>query len=108
MDQFDALWTMLRKHGSSAKREHECVQLWRTYSPTLQQQIFNAICSKLEHNKFVHYDPLRAIQENARAVRTQTLSYKEYYAQYGTTEERDGWKMENPTGQKVIYVKTVQ
>ena len=68
MDQFDALWTMLRQHGSSAKREHECVQLWRTYSPTLQQQIFNAICSKLEHNKFVHYDPLRAIQENARAV----------------------------------------
>ena len=24
---------------------------------------------------------------------------------FGTTEERDGWKQVNPTGQKVIYVK---
>ena len=33
------------------------------------------------------------------------MSFNDYYARYGTTEERDGWKMENPTGQKVIYVK---
>ena len=108
MDQFNDLWTMLRKHGSSAKRENECAQLWRTYSPTLQQQIYNALRYKLEHNKFVHYDPLRAIQENANAVRMQTLSYKEYYARYGTTEPRDGWKMANPTGKQVIYIRTVQ
>ena len=33
------------------------------------------------------------------------MSYAAYYAKYGTTEERDGWKMENPTGNQVIYVK---
>ena len=35
----------------------------------------------------------------------EILSFNDYYAKYGTTEERDGWKMANPTGQKVIYVK---
>ena len=33
------------------------------------------------------------------------MSYDAYYGKYGTTEERDGWKMENPTGRQVIYVK---
>ena len=34
--------------------------------------------------------------------RTQTLSFSEYYKLYGTTAERDGWKMTNPTGNQVI------
>ena len=38
--------------------------------------------------------------------RQQTLSFNDYYARYGTTEPQDGWHMENPTGQKVIYVKS--
>ena len=64
-----------------------------------------SIRTKLAQGRFVHYDPLRAIKENAHAMRQQTLSYAAYYKRYGTTEERDGWKMANPTGQKVIYVK---
>lgn len=107
MELFNDLWTMLRQHGSSSKREKECAELWGTYSPAMQQQIYNSIRSKLEHGKFVHYDPLRAIQENVKAVRSQTLSYREYYARFGTTIEQGGWKMANPTGQQVIYVKTV-
>ena len=35
----------------------------------------------------------------------QILSFADYYARYGTTEPQDGWRMENPTGQQVIYVK---
>ena len=27
----------------------------------------------------------------------QVMSYNDYYAKFGTTEERDGWKMANPT-----------
>jgi len=53
----------------------------------------------------VHYDPLRAMEENARLPRQQTLSYADYYARYHTTEPRDGWQMVNPTGNKVIYIK---
>ena len=37
--------------------------------------------------------------------RQMQMSFNDYYKTYGTTEERDGWKMTNPTGEKVIYVK---
>ena len=105
MNDFQQLWALLRQHGSSAKRETECAAKWATYPPEMQQRIYNAIRSKLEQGKFVHYDPVRALEENARPPRQQTLSYADYYARYHTTEPRDGWQMANPTGQKVIYVK---
>lgn len=53
---------------------------------------------------FTQY-PLFALKRTYAAPKPQLLSYSEYYARYGTTEEKDGWKMENPTGQKVVYVK---
>jgi hypothetical protein len=105
MNDFQPLWALLREHGSSAKRETECAALWASYTPEVQQRVYDAIRSKLEQGKFVHYDPLRAMEENARTPRLQTLSYADYYARYHTTEPRDGWKMVNPTGQKVVYVK---
>ncbi len=37
--------------------------------------------------------------------RRETLTFAQYYAKYGTTAETDGWKMENPTGNQVIYVR---
>lgn len=37
--------------------------------------------------------------------RRETMTFAEYYAKFGTTAEQGGWKMENPTGQQVIYVK---
>ena len=74
-------------------------------SADMQQRIYATIRTKLEQGKFVHYDPLRALEENARPPRQQTLSYADYYARYHTTEPRDGWQMANPTGQKVIYVR---
>jgi hypothetical protein len=106
MNDFQQLWALLRQHGSSAKRETECTALWATYPPDLQQRIYATIRTKLEQGKFVHYDPVRALEENARPPRQQTLSYADYYARYHTTEARDGWQMANPTGNKVIYVKT--
>ena len=38
-------------------------------------------------------------------VAVSAAAFADYYARYGTTEERDGWHMANPTGNKVIYVK---
>ncbi len=107
MSSFSELWSLLRKHGSSNKREEECTHLWNTYSPAMQQAILELIRTKLEQKRFVHYDPLRAIRENADALRPKTLSYADYYNRYHTTEPRDGWQMANPTGHQVIYVKTV-
>ena len=45
-----------------------------------------------------------AMKNNNQRQR-QVLSMADYYAKYGTTSETDGWHMENPTGNKVIYVK---
>ncbi len=106
MCTFNDLWALLRQHGSSPKQEIECNELWNSYKPELQQFIFDTIRSKLEQNKFVHYNPMKAMQENARIPRKQMLSYKAYYARYGTTIPQDGWKMVNPTGQNVFYIKT--
>jgi len=85
MNDFQPLWALLREHGSSAKRETECAALWASYTPEVQQRVYDAIRSKLEQGKFVHYDPLRAMEENARPPRLQTLSYADYYARYHTT-----------------------
>ena len=82
MNDFQPLWALLREHGSSAKRETECAALWASYTPEVQQRVYDTIRSKLEQGKFVHYDPLRAMEENARPPRLQTLSYADYYARY--------------------------
>ena len=68
---FDDLWQLLRAHGSSAKRETECAALWSTYPPEMQQRLYETIRTKLEQKKFVHYDPLRAMEENARLPKQQ-------------------------------------
>ena len=55
--------------------------------------------------KFVNYDPVKAIQENARRLTPIRLTMRESYQRYGTTAEQDGWKMTNPTGMQVMYVR---
>ena len=106
-DLFDALWAMLYEHGASAKKEEGTRRYWATLTPQQQRQVFTTISTKLREDKFVQYDPIRAIKENLRKARKQILSFDDYYARFGTTEPRDGWHMENPTGNKVIYVKTL-
>ena len=108
MHSFNELWTLLRQHGSSNKRESECAQLWESYSPELRDLLFETIRKKVEQHKFVHYDPVRAMEENVQALRSQTLSFHAYYGRYHTTEERDGWKMVkpiNPGDPPVHYVR---
>ena len=81
-----------------------CHELWNSLTENQQDTIFDAISEKLAKGKFVDYNPLFAIKNHSRQ-RQQILSFNDYYARYGTTEPRDGWKMANPTGNKVIYVK---
>ena len=76
------------------------------YNPVLKQDfVYQAIKEKKERKEFVDFNPLFAIKRTYRAPKPQIMSFNDYYAKYGTTEERDGWKMTNPTGNKVIYVK---
>ena len=107
MSTFDFLWQLVANHGGVAEYyKAELARVWAEYSLEEQRIIYCAIRDKLRAGRFVSYNPVKAVRENApKAKAPQMLSYADYYAKYGTTEERDGWKMVNPTGQKVVYVK---
>ena len=106
MFTFNNIWQLLYDHGATDKRKNECAQLWDSLTPQQQQQLFTTISNKLKEEKFVHYDPLRAMRENIRKARKMVLSYNEYYERYHTTDELDGWKRVHlPEQQKTIYVK---
>ena len=107
MYTFYEIWTLLEPKAEYANLINKCKELWESFSLDKQQEIFLKIEKKKLEKKFVDYNPLLAIRNNAieRPTRQQTLSYADYYAKFGTTEERDGWHMANPTGNQVIYIK---
>ena len=103
---FDDIWALLAPEGEYKRRRGACERLWQGYEPGRQEAIYARIEGKLAKGEYVSENPYFAIEDNAKAVKRQlTMSYADYYAKYGTTEEREGWKMVNPTGNKVIYVK---
>ena len=105
MTTFDFLWQMLDKHGVIERYKADCSRLWDRYNLAQQRAIYRSIRDKLQAGKFVNYNPVKAVLDNVPTTKVQTLSYADYYKLYGTTEPRDGWKMANPTGNKVIYIK---
>ena len=106
MKTIEDIWQLLSPQGEFKRRRGACERLWQGYGLARQEEIYAIIEGKLQRGEFVHENPYFAIEDNARQRRQrQVLSYDDYYGRYHTTEERDGWKMENPTGNKVIYVK---
>ena len=71
--------------------------------------MYDTINEARQRGDRINPNPYFAIEDVAlqqkRKQPPQVLSCAAYYARYHTTEERDGWKMENPTGQQVIYVR---
>jgi len=108
MFTFNDLWQLLYDHGATDTKKGDCAQLWDRLTAQQQQQLITTITTKLRQNKFVHYDPIRAMRENIRKASEMTLSFNDYYTKYGTTEECDGWKRQFiPEKQTTIYVKNV-
>ena len=105
MKTFDEIWALLQPQRNYDPLRGKCRLLWNSFSPKLQELIFDRIEEKKNRKEFVDYNPLFAIKKNSAAPQPQVLSFADYYAKFGTTEEQDGWKMANPTGQKVIYVR---
>lgn len=108
MYTFNNIWSLLEPKIEYANLINKCKELWDSLSPEKQEEIYLKIEKKKLEKKFVDYNPLLALRNNAAGSpkpRQQTLSFNAYYAKYGTTEPRDGWRMENPTGNQVIYVK---
>ena len=105
MIEFNKIWSLLYNHGASERYKDDCARLWESYTPVQQQQIFDTISDKLQQDRFVHYNPLRAIRENYRPAQQQTLSYNEYYKRFGTTEEVQGWKKQYLAAeQRTVYI----
>ena len=104
---FEDFWILVADRGRVAHYyKDECATLWKKYTPQQQQAIYDAIEKKIRAGKFVSFRPNEAIRDNVpKAPEIQVLSFEDYYKRYQTTLETDGWHMENPTGQKVIYVK---
>ena len=74
-----------------------------------EHALFELINEARQRGDRINPNPYFAIEDVAlqqkRKQPPRVLSYAAYYARYHTTEERGGWKMENPTGQQVIYIR---
>ena len=104
---FEDFWKLHNPMPEYAHMRRFCEKFWNTLPPDKQELICRSIEEKRKNNRFVDYNPYYAMQKNANPPKkTYQLSFAEYYKKFGTTEEQDGWHMENPTGQRVIYVKT--
>lgn len=104
--EFIHIWTLLNPQGEFKRRRGACERLWQGYSPAKQEAIFGIIKGKIQRGEFVNENPYFAIEDNT--PKRQILSYTEYYAKFGTTEEQGGWrKVFLPEQQKTIYVKNV-
>ena len=102
---FEEFWKIHNPKPEYAHMQNYCRKIWESLSPEKQKIICQNIRLKTEKGLFVDYNPYYAIQKNGTLPRPQTLSFNDYYNQYGTTEPRDGWQMTNPTGNQVIYIK---
>ena len=107
MISFEDFWKLHAPKPEYQPMRDYCRKIWDSLPPDKQDTIYRNIEYKKQNQLFVDYNPYYAIQKNGNPMRRkkQVLSMSAYYAQYGTTAETDGWRMENPTGNKVIYVK---
>ena len=101
---FEQLIGMLNTRPIVPGKTVECLRLWETFTARQQQQIYDTIRNKLQTGKFVHYDPVKAIQDNVPKV--QIISADEYYRRYGTQANQGGWvRTFLKDQQKTIYIK---
>ena len=98
---FNTYWTLIGGDTNFADRKTASERAWSLCTSEKQQAIIHWLQT---HGRYPRRNPYFFILD-FQTKRKQTLSYQQYYAKYGTTEEKDGWKMVNPTGNKVEYVK---
>ena len=79
MPTFEQLWQIFLDRGALANRREETANIWNTYTPEQQQQIYDAITTKLNQGRFVHYNPLQAIRENASKTQPSYAAPTNYF-----------------------------
>ena len=102
---FNTYWTLIGGDVNFADRKAAAEKVWNLCSPDKQQAIIHWLQT---HGRYPGRNPYFFILD-FQTKRKQTLSFQQYYAKYGTTEERDGWHMIKPLkpgDPPVHYVRT--
>ena len=104
---FDKLWNLLDKHGVIPDRKNAAKEFWDSFDDEQKSTIYAAIQDKINKGKFVNYDPVKAIRDNApRAPVLKIISYDEYVKLKGTDIPKDGWtKKFLPDEHRTIFIK---
>ena len=101
MENFDLFWELFNPDPEFNNRRRACRQLWEQKGE-LQQVILAFLKSGKQRSSTNPYYFLA----DFRVRPQQTLSYADYYARFGTTEELEGWiRTFLPNEQRTIYVK---
>ena len=104
IEEFNRFWTLFCVDETLFPKRRACTLKMWTDMPKERR---NAIIEYLQQNGAPKgKNPYFWIQEFGQE-RIETLSFDEYYRRFGTTIPQNGWHMENPTGNKVIYVKQI-
>ena len=105
MESFELFWDLFDPDPEFNNRRRACGALWEQKSEQQRQAILEFLRSGQPRNTRNPYYFLA----DFRVRRAQKMSFNEYYKQYGTTEEREGWKMVKPQkagDPPVYYVKS--
>ena len=101
MEEFEDFWDLYNPDAEYNNRRSATCREWQKCDESKRKAIMEWLQTNRPPAK---KNPFFFIQD-FRIRQPQIMSFDDYYAKYGTTEERDGWHMENPTGNQVIYVK---
>ena len=97
---FETYWQLIGGDVKFSNRKAAAETAWSQHP-----EKHSAIIDWLQkHGRYPGRNPYFFILD-FQLKRRQVMSFADYYARYHTTLETDGWHMENPTGNKVIYVK---
>ena len=100
---FEQYWQLIGGDVHFSDRKAATETLWAQHPDK-----HNAIIEWLQqHGRYPGRNPYFFILDfQVNKKRRQVMSFTDYYAKYGTTEETDGWKRQFiPEEQKTIYVK---
>ena len=98
---FEIYWTLIGGDERFANRKEAARQAWLEHP----EKHFAIITWLRAHGKYPARNPYFFILD-FQSKRRQTLSYADYYARFGTTEEHDGWvRTFIPEEQRTVYVK---
>ena len=99
---FEQYWTLIGGAVNYADRKAAAEKAWALCSPEKKQAIIQWLQA---HGRYPGRNPYFFILD-FQAKRQQTLSYADYFARFGTTEEQGGWRRRFlPEEHKTVYVK---